>query len=238
MAPQVGLEPTTLRLTAGCSAIELLRSVGGGCVVDIHNIIGGGWRELLAVCRCPKITSPLNDNQTLSPPVPAACERVDLEARKRPRLGGKEPSDDDLGWGFLALWTNAGELKHGAQIAPVSALGTLNRGFYSLELVLLHLVLGVWQSLLAGGGCVATVLSLLRNWIIFRFRPTACAVGCILSPLRGWFRGCAFRRCIRLRRDRGSGRILLAANSGSVFAGGGARATHVCGCGCMGRLRF
>jgi hypothetical protein len=27
MAPQVGLEPTTLRLTAECSAIELLRSV-------------------------------------------------------------------------------------------------------------------------------------------------------------------------------------------------------------------
>jgi hypothetical protein len=30
MAPQVGFEPTTLRLTAGCSAIELLRSVVGG----------------------------------------------------------------------------------------------------------------------------------------------------------------------------------------------------------------
>ena len=49
MAPQVGLEPTTLRLTAGCSAIELLRSVGGGApggrdpfIVDIHNIIRGG----------------------------------------------------------------------------------------------------------------------------------------------------------------------------------------------------
>ena len=27
MAPQVGLEPTTLRLTAECSAIELLRSM-------------------------------------------------------------------------------------------------------------------------------------------------------------------------------------------------------------------
>ncbi len=27
MAPQVGLEPTTLRLTAECSAIELLRNV-------------------------------------------------------------------------------------------------------------------------------------------------------------------------------------------------------------------
>jgi hypothetical protein len=31
MAPQVGLEPTTLRLTAGCSAIELLRSVVCAC---------------------------------------------------------------------------------------------------------------------------------------------------------------------------------------------------------------
>ena len=29
MAPQVGFEPTTLRLTAGCSAIELLRNSGG-----------------------------------------------------------------------------------------------------------------------------------------------------------------------------------------------------------------
>ena len=29
MAPQVGLEPTTLRLTAECSAIELLRHLGG-----------------------------------------------------------------------------------------------------------------------------------------------------------------------------------------------------------------
>ena len=27
MAPQVGLEPTTLRLTAECSAIELLRNI-------------------------------------------------------------------------------------------------------------------------------------------------------------------------------------------------------------------
>ena len=46
MAPQVGLEPTTLRLTAGCSAIELLRSGGaapeGRDLVDIHNITGDG----------------------------------------------------------------------------------------------------------------------------------------------------------------------------------------------------
>ncbi len=30
MAPQAGLEPTTLRLTAGCSTIELLRSNSAG----------------------------------------------------------------------------------------------------------------------------------------------------------------------------------------------------------------
>jgi hypothetical protein len=38
MAPQVGLEPTTLRLTAECSAIELLRSGethAGACSVFI-----------------------------------------------------------------------------------------------------------------------------------------------------------------------------------------------------------
>ena len=28
LAPEVGLEPTTLRLTAECSAIELLRNMG------------------------------------------------------------------------------------------------------------------------------------------------------------------------------------------------------------------
>ena len=33
LAPQAGLEPATLRLTAGCSAIELLRNTGGTAVV-------------------------------------------------------------------------------------------------------------------------------------------------------------------------------------------------------------
>jgi hypothetical protein len=48
MAPQVGLEPTTLRLTAGCSAIELLRSVapaGRRSVRQLRNHII--WRRLL-----------------------------------------------------------------------------------------------------------------------------------------------------------------------------------------------
>ncbi len=31
-APQVGLEPTTLRLTAACSAIELLRNAACGII--------------------------------------------------------------------------------------------------------------------------------------------------------------------------------------------------------------
>jgi hypothetical protein len=38
LAPQVGLEPTTLRLTAECSAIELLRSVGSACLPCYHSI--------------------------------------------------------------------------------------------------------------------------------------------------------------------------------------------------------
>ena len=37
LAPQVGLEPTTLRLTAECSAIELLRSVVAGlCFLCVY----------------------------------------------------------------------------------------------------------------------------------------------------------------------------------------------------------
>ncbi len=41
MAPQVGLEPTTLRLTAECSAIELLRSVAAlaRVVVEYKEIV-------------------------------------------------------------------------------------------------------------------------------------------------------------------------------------------------------
>jgi hypothetical protein len=38
MAPQVGLEPTTLRLTAGCSAIELLRSIVAARQDDGHRL--------------------------------------------------------------------------------------------------------------------------------------------------------------------------------------------------------
>jgi hypothetical protein len=33
MAPQVGFEPTTYRLTAGCSTAELLRNKGNGAIL-------------------------------------------------------------------------------------------------------------------------------------------------------------------------------------------------------------
>ncbi len=38
LAPQVGLEPTTLRLTAECSAIELLRNVTFRALFCVHQI--------------------------------------------------------------------------------------------------------------------------------------------------------------------------------------------------------
>ena len=37
LAPQVGLEPTTLRLTAECSTIELLRSKAGNAIEFHYN---------------------------------------------------------------------------------------------------------------------------------------------------------------------------------------------------------
>ena len=40
MAPRVGLEPTTLRLTAECSAIELLRLIPDGSLVFHFASIG------------------------------------------------------------------------------------------------------------------------------------------------------------------------------------------------------
>ena len=53
LAPEVGLEPTTLRLTAECSAIELLRSVlaGGHLVLCRYIKCDGVRQKLLAALR-------------------------------------------------------------------------------------------------------------------------------------------------------------------------------------------
>ncbi len=45
MAPQVGLEPTTLRLTAECSAIELLRNIGGATTLDLALSTNGFYNK-------------------------------------------------------------------------------------------------------------------------------------------------------------------------------------------------
>ena len=46
LAPEVGLEPTTLRLTAGCSAIELLRNSGSWARKPGKSVRPPGWRPL------------------------------------------------------------------------------------------------------------------------------------------------------------------------------------------------
>jgi hypothetical protein len=52
MAPQVGLEPTTLRLTAGCSAIELLRSVVLRDFPFNNSIDAADWESASLLWKC------------------------------------------------------------------------------------------------------------------------------------------------------------------------------------------
>ena len=48
MAPQVGLEPTTLRLTAECSAIELLRTMAVVVQLPLYNHLVESGSDLLS----------------------------------------------------------------------------------------------------------------------------------------------------------------------------------------------
>jgi len=67
-------------------------------------------------------------------------------------------------------------------------------------------------------------LSLLWNWIVCGICPTAYAVGCILSPLRGWFCLYTFLGCIYLR-GLWLGFCFWLGYGFCGLAGGGARAT-------------
>src|SRR3954471_22456251 len=88
MAPQVGLEPTTLRLTAGCSAIELLRSVDDAEQLWVFYIIGG-YQRLASGCQLsgstsrPHILPPNRD-----PHIQSACRQQTRhqEAHRQVRL--------------------------------------------------------------------------------------------------------------------------------------------------------
>ena len=44
MAPEVGLEPTTTRLTAACSTIELLWNTNGGVIYKSYRLPSIGFR--------------------------------------------------------------------------------------------------------------------------------------------------------------------------------------------------
>jgi hypothetical protein len=87
--------------------------------------------------------------------------------------------------GFLVRFADSGELEYGAEIAPVSCRCAGDRGFGLLDPFVFLRVLDLVR------GWIARVLSLPRSWIVFGFCPTACAVGCVLSPLRGWVCRCA-----------------------------------------------
>src|SRR5437867_6686256 len=52
------------------------------------------------------------------------------------------------------------------------------------------------------GVCVVTSLSPRWGWFSFQFLPTACAVGCILTPLRGWSVLADFASCPTDSADR------------------------------------
>ena len=75
MAPQVGFEPTTLRLTAGCSAIELLRNSGGTRDGRADCLSGSTAprRNSSVLRRRPPVNGPVNatDNGTVHGPVHA-----------------------------------------------------------------------------------------------------------------------------------------------------------------------
>jgi hypothetical protein len=118
--------------------------------------------------------------------------------------------------GFLVRFADSGELEDGAEIVPVSCHCAGDRGFGWLDPFVFFRVLDLVR------GWIARVLSLLRRWIVFGFCLTACAVGCVLSPLRGWVCRCAFLRGVLLCGSwLGLGFSLDGCRG---LAGGGARA--------------
>ena len=70
LAPQAGLEPATLRLTAGCSAIELLRNAGGRWHRATAGAVGRTLEFYCAFLR--RTTLPF------SPPVMPSCTPVPI----------------------------------------------------------------------------------------------------------------------------------------------------------------
>ena len=118
LAPQVGLEPTTLRLTAECSTIELLRSKADGTILITAERAAGcqpGWRRDPSV-PCATL-APMEGGRNANPP--GDCARVSWRLREvadflaqraarpwwelktlRALLGGEAPASTALGHDF------------------------------------------------------------------------------------------------------------------------------------------
>ena len=88
MAPQVGLEPTTLRLTAGCSAIELLRSGQTG--------FSGRSRESRMICHFDD-SMPPGDSQSGRTPTAGAPPHHHAHNQSRACWGSRQLCHRDHG---------------------------------------------------------------------------------------------------------------------------------------------
>ena len=85
MAPQAGFEPATLRLTAGCSTVELLRNVSG----SERSLKTGSWGG-----KASTDSDPSASRVTALPP------RTDRPRRLRGVLPGQAGGKSHLGVGF------------------------------------------------------------------------------------------------------------------------------------------
>src|SRR5208282_1532781 len=99
MAPQVGLEPTTLRLTAECSAIELLRNMAALArlvfkyAVNYTEIVTSleGVRQTSAAesCGIPVAARRCGNGQAARKPE-SGCHRIFRLARRQPSTTGRD----------------------------------------------------------------------------------------------------------------------------------------------------
>ena len=97
MAPQVGLEPTTLRLTAECSAIELLRNVAAlaRVVVKYKEIVTSDEAErqtpAIEICKIPAGVDTCRKGR----PVWSVIGAVSLLRSAQPRLEFADAAQGD-----------------------------------------------------------------------------------------------------------------------------------------------
>src|ERR1019366_10053107 len=102
LAPQVGFEPTTLRLTAECSTVELLRSK---CVISLkqtrtctvkssHSAVpDAGVGSPLCLPACPSAPLPALPHPPRSPPPPRLPSSSRTPCPRAPSPGGSRSTE-------------------------------------------------------------------------------------------------------------------------------------------------